>query len=154
MASASHWIDPGTIGFELLKGLPAALVALVIGTIAAWVAWQQLKVGRAKLNLDLFEQRYALFELLWAFVSARTQGTRDVEASANALHNALPKFYFLFGREVGDYVASVLAHRSGGDEAVTPNRSPRPGDQARWLDEEANRLHDRFAPYFDFQHWR
>ncbi|MBL0727560.1 hypothetical protein [Piscinibacter sp. HJYY11] len=153
MASASHWLDPGTIGFELLKGLPAALVALVIGTIAAWVAWQQLKVGRAKLNLDLFEQRYALFELLWAYVSARSRSADEARLAGIGLENALPKFYFLFGPQIGDYVSSVLAQGRPEEGPVGTARSQRP-EAPQWFHEQAQGLHDRFAAYFDFQHWR
>ena len=57
-------IESSSIAFELLKGLPAAFVALVIGGVAAGVAWRQMRIAQAKLKLDLFDKRYRLYELL------------------------------------------------------------------------------------------
>jgi hypothetical protein len=48
----------GSIRFEIMKGVPAAFVALVIGLVATGIAWRQFKVAQAKLKLDLFERRY------------------------------------------------------------------------------------------------
>ena len=40
------------IWFELLKGIPAAFVTLVIGGLATYIAWNQYQVTRAKLKFD------------------------------------------------------------------------------------------------------
>ena len=41
---------------ELVKGLPAAFVTLVIRSIAAGIAYRQYRIARAKFKLDLFEK--------------------------------------------------------------------------------------------------
>ena len=142
------WWEPGSVSFAMLSGVPAAFVALTIGSIAAYIAYQQWKVARAKLDLDLFEQRYALFELLWAFVSADTDDAEDAEQAARALRRAVPKFYFLFGPEIGIYVEEVLAkgirHR---DPAKPLSKRPVPTVN------EANDIRERFGRYLDFKEW-
>ena len=54
---------------DLMKGLPAAFVTLVIGLIAAGIAYRQYRIARAKFKLDLFEKRHAVFLETWAFIS-------------------------------------------------------------------------------------
>jgi len=141
------WWEPGSVSFAMLSGVPAAFVALTIGSIAAYIAYQQWKVARAKLDLDLFEQRYALFELLWAFVSVRTDDPADVEQAARALKHAVPKFYFLFGAEIGSYVEEVLAKGVSQDPAKPLSRRPLPTAN------EANDVRERFGRYLDFKEW-
>ena len=59
---------------ELVKGLPAAFVTLVIGSIAAGIAYRQYRIARAKFKLDLFEKgmRFSL-RLGHSFLSFLTQ---------------------------------------------------------------------------------
>lgn len=140
------WWEPGSVSFAMLSGVPAAFVALTIGSIAAYIAYQQWKVARAKLDLDLFEQRYALFELLWAFVSVHTDDPEDVEQAARALKHAVPKFYFLFGPEIGGYVEEVLAEGSQDPAKPLSKRPLRAAD-------EANDVRERFGRYLDFKEW-
>jgi len=141
------WWEPGSVSFAMLSGVPAAFVALTIGSIAAYIAYQQWKVARAKLDLDLFEQRYALFELLWAFVSVRTDDSENVQQAVNALKHAVPKFYFLFGPEIGSYVEEVLAKGVSQDPAKPLSRHPLPTAN------EANDVRERFRRYLDFKEW-
>lgn len=144
LAAAPGWWEPGSVSFAMLSGAPAAFVALTIGGIAAYIAYQQWKVARAKLDLDLFEQRYALFEVLWAFVHARSDEADD---AFRALSKAVPKFYFLFGPEIGNHVEALLAAGSPQDPARPMSTRPRPTAS------EALDLRQRFAPYLDFKEW-
>ncbi len=45
------------LGVELLKVSPV----LIVGLIAANIAWQQKQIAHAKLKLDLFEKRIIFF---------------------------------------------------------------------------------------------
>ena len=54
-------VSAGSLRAEIAKGLLAAFVALVNGLIAAGIAWQRWRVARAKLKLDLFDRRLAIF---------------------------------------------------------------------------------------------
>jgi hypothetical protein len=139
------WWEPGSVSFAMLSGVPAAFVALTIGSIAAYIAYQQWKVARARLDLDLFEQRYALFELLWAFVSADADAAED---AVRALKRAVPKFYFLFGPEIGIYVEEVLAEGIPQQDPAKP-LSKRPEPTVH----EANDVRKRFGRYLDFKEW-
>src|SRR5262245_31515290 len=97
--------ESGTICFELLKCAPTALVSLAIGAVAGLIAREQWLVARAKLNLDLFEQRYALYELLCNCLQMIISKP-NTEALGD-LFKSTDKFYFLFGAEIGDFIVDV-----------------------------------------------
>jgi len=148
---------------DLIKGLPAAFVALVIGSVAALIAWRQYRVARAKLNLDLFEQRYELYRLIWELLSA--QGTPVSQLETN-FGNSIPKAFFLFGSEVGDFMFECLNRLHQLRVARRKLGQTEPGDPARGAIErevvvlldfweiELKRLRSRFAKYMDFKEWQ
>lgn len=149
----------------MASGFPAAIVALTIGAIAGYIAFQQWRVSRAKLNLDLFEQRYALFEIFWAFTSARVGDLENVAEVTIRLRNSLPKFYFLFGEEIGDHVSAALTRAAHQDVSFTVSRSAHvneatskamkeASEHSMWFYEESNTLRSRFARYLDFKDWK
>jgi hypothetical protein len=68
-STAATHLELATLLPDLAKGLPAAVVTLVIGLIAAGIAYRQYRIARAKFKLDLFEKRHAVFLETWAFLS-------------------------------------------------------------------------------------
>lgn len=83
---------------ELVKGVPTVLVTLLIGVIATYIAWRQCKVAKeqrriahAKLNLDLFQRRYEIFELTWAMLSSMNKLRDDQETVEAEFSNARPR---------------------------------------------------------------
>ncbi|ARO25010.1 hypothetical protein CO659_31095 [Rhizobium sp. S9] len=88
------------------------LTALLTPTIAvavAWISFQQWKTARAKLNLDLFDRRYAVYrgatDALRAI--ARDGGCKDDEAFGLML-NAWSESQFLFGPDVQEHLDELL----------------------------------------------
>ena len=64
-------------------------------------------VAAAKLNLDLFERRMAIFDATWAVfpVPHQNEGLTD---EYKAFRNAAHKAAFLFSQDVNDYLAAVV----------------------------------------------
>src|SRR5437870_577781 len=73
---------------DLIKGSPAAIVALFATIIAGLIAWRQYKIAHKKLQLDLFDRRYKVFksvcELLAAVIDSHDPA---------AIQQALGKYY-------------------------------------------------------------
>jgi hypothetical protein len=68
----------GSICFEMKKGVPAGLATLIVGGIGLGIAYRQLKVARAKLELDRYERRYTVFQKTWEILSETVmKGTRE-----------------------------------------------------------------------------
>jgi hypothetical protein len=94
------------IWFELLKGMPAAFVTLVIGGLAAYIAWNQYEVTRAKLKFDLFERRLAIYNETYDFL-LKILDTNLSIGDLNAFSMKVDKASFLFGDDVRFYLETV-----------------------------------------------
>ncbi len=101
--------DPWSIAWlwsEFVRAGPA-IVALLIGLAAAAIAVQQYRVAKAKLQLDLFEERYKVFEAVHAFCNAQAKG--EAETSAwDSFVEARRKSYFLFGQDIPDFCNELV----------------------------------------------
>ena len=93
---------------EIVKIGAATGVALV----AAVIAWQQHATAHAKLQLDLFEKRYELYEQLWELLSLCATDWDKATSVANAVKNTQPKYKFLFDASIADFVQQALDNRS------------------------------------------
>src|SRR5664279_478268 len=163
------WFEPGTLSFEIAKGLPAAVIASAVGLVLAGIALRQFNVARAKMNLDLFNERYKLFELLWSFISKQDSDIASDGPNDSALHDALPKFYFLYEPEIGLYVDKVLNQARelrwaksalrrmqgevGVDQAQRSKNHSAVAELATWFSGETSEILQRFSKYLSFEAW-
>lgn len=152
-----------SVWYELLKGLPTALVALLVGSIAAAIAYRQYRVARAKLNLDLFERRYAVFEATWSYLSSPIRPGES--AFSTQLSNLIPQAAFLFGREMEAYLRLIVSNlvelrtielkTSARQNIMAPEDIDRHTALTNWFLEEATKgARIRFGAFLDFEEWR
>lgn len=147
---------------ELVKGLPTAAVALIIGLVAASIAYNQFKVARHKFRLDLFAVRYELFDVIWTVLSEFAEDPK--QGIEQPLVDNIPKVYFLYGDAVGKYVESIAKmiesyrdmqrEQRGAVPAVV--KMPPTEEMSKWLEmlgNECDRLRERFKPYLAFDGW-
>jgi hypothetical protein len=124
----------------------------------------QYRVARAKFRLDLFEQRYAVFEIMWTYLSRFGQDTREEKEAEASMHNAIPRAYFLFGGVIGRFFEEVNGMAIQYRVATTAIRSAqRPEDEEQlknkmqesmvFMQENVNTLRERFKPYLGFHKW-
>lgn len=152
---------------DIMRGLPAAFVALVIGLVAAWIAYNQFLVARAKLNLDLFERRYAIFMNVQAFASHVLVGQAPEWNGAewDAFRSDFHQTEFLFGKELADYCDKMhtagyklkhfydLAMRNGG--VMCQDHIEEDYKLRVWFTEQAGaEVRERFGPYLNFERWK
>ncbi|MDA8119039.1 MAG: hypothetical protein M0Z85_03105 [Gammaproteobacteria bacterium] len=147
-------------GLELLKGLPV----FIIGLIATYIAWRQHETAKAKLKMDLFDKRYAIFERTWRFLSdiARTEEPKGLLSDFS---NLIPQAGFLFGPAVSEYLEEVSSRNtklwSIDDRARKNGNVVEPDDvDARlelmeWFAVQAVRgAKSVFEPFLNFEKWR
>ncbi|MES1190137.1 MAG: hypothetical protein ABUS47_03545 [Steroidobacter sp.] len=157
----------GTICFELIKGLPAAFVTLIIGFIAALIAWRQYRVAAAKLKLDLFDKRYLIFQKTWEIFSEVVRdGTRAKSYGlATPFNNFLPQAAFLFGTDIYTYLDQAsknwteLRGLEAEETAVTGSDKSeniaRASELRQWFHDEASEGAKRtFEKYLSFERWK
>jgi len=155
----------GSICFELIKGMPAAFVTLIIGGIAAYIAFHQYRVARAKLNLDLFDRRYEIFRETWTFLSLAVQSGPPAQGFSPTFANLIPQASFLFGKRIEEYMRTAsqkmtdlwaidLRTRAHGG-TMHPEDIAMDTAILAWFSHEASQgVHKLFGEYLDFEEWR
>jgi hypothetical protein len=77
-----------------------ALAVPVLGLVAAWIAYQQWRTADRKVQLDLFDRRFAVYEAARDVVREIVRHGAADGANARAFAMATDKARFLFGAEV------------------------------------------------------
>jgi hypothetical protein len=116
-------------------------LCLVLVTVAGvYIAWRQHKTARAKLQLDLYDKRYGVFQAVKRLLAevGRT-GTASLETMID-FDQGTADADFMFGDEVTTYIAIMRArgfklHQYG--NVVADMRHP---NRARAIDAQANEL--------------
>lgn len=151
---------------ELVKGLPAAFVTLVIGLIAAGIAFRQYRIARAKFKLDLFDKRHVVFLETWAFISLMLDPKRFIEVEeVMAFRREAANARFLFGSDIKHFVDvvekkslergdAIVAVRKAATEAERNEAARLVEETSDWATREVKLIHDRFSSYLDFSNWR
>ncbi len=119
------------------------------------------KVAEAKLNFDLFEERYALFEQVWGFLS-RPVDYENPQPMRSDFTNLIPKAQFLFGAPIADYMREASSKqielssmiRQQRNKPLNPEQVERMYETELWFAEEAMGCFKKFAPYLDFSAWK
>ncbi len=156
----------GSICFELIKGLPAAVVTFGIGLIAAYVAWRQYELASAKLKLDLFERRYAIFHQVWVIFSETVLdgAAKRNHGFATPFNNLLPEAAFLFGKEIEGYLNEAARKWTELQAAEVESNELRASSHQwiekkrellNWFEEQASRgVKQQFGRYLNFERWK
>ncbi len=146
----------------------AAFFAVKISASQRDIAKQQAATAResreiaaAKLNLDLFEERYKLFLEVWQFLSIASSVSDETQIHT-PFTNLIPKARFLFGKEVVDFmteanqrrIAYILAVRASYNQDYDSSEAEKIGERAKWLLDAASNCQKKFAPYLDFSEWQ
>ncbi len=87
-----------------------SLLTPVIAIVATYIAWQQWKTNKQKLNLDRYDRRLRVYEEVIKILSIIT---RDAKASTEDLlkfRTTVSEADFLFGPEIPKYIDEIYTH--------------------------------------------
>ena len=152
------------IYFEAVKGLPAAIVALFIGIIAALIAYRQYRVAEAKLKLDLFERRLRIFEIIQEF-SLKILDFNCNNSDLNEFAGSIGQADFLFGDDIREYVkeflekstclhAIAMRARANGHMVVHEDIDTHSALSEWMLNQRLGGVRNAFKAYLNFEQWR
>jgi hypothetical protein len=135
-----------------------ALAVPVIAAVGAWVAVQQMVIARVKLQHDLYDRRYAVFDAVRAFLNEaiRSQIVSPETFRMFALKTADAEF--LFDDGLPAYLREMREHASKAQAIYITMQQMEPGDQkaaasraasehAMWLTNQIDGLAARFRPF-------
>jgi hypothetical protein len=148
------------IWFELLKGIPVAIVTLGLGLLASYIAWHQYQVERAKLKLDLFEKRLEIYQITDDFLINMMSPNLSV-TDINKFKSQIDKASFLFGSDVKDYLDEILKKAQkincmqSNPGAINNNyQNQFYAKLSKWFPlQRSDRLNQVFRKYLDFNCW-
>ena len=96
----AFWLD------TIVKLAPAS-VALVIGSIGTYIAFNQYRTNRDKLRLDLFEKRLEAYEKLQEYFNYLFRDVHVDNKAISILAEARYRSRFLFGDEIMEHISEV-----------------------------------------------
>jgi hypothetical protein len=146
---------------QYLQALGAPLLAVVIAAVGALLAWQQVKLARVRLQHDLYDRRFAVFE-------AARKLLADVLAQSNATDEQIRSYVigtaearFLVNDDISKYLNEIRT-RASRLRAINATMSPLPvGDQRTALAQEEERIFawmeqvdvlvDKFRPFLTLE---
>jgi hypothetical protein len=168
--------------FSWFEGIKTAVAAGATIVVARWgikiqasqrdiarqqasIAAEQKRIAAAKLNLELFEERYAVFERVWTFLSAHVVGDdKDLPLWPADFNNLIPKAQFLFGENIAEYMREISSKHTKlatTYQALRQRADVASAEQAElitdlqgWFYTEASQCFKRFADYLDFSAWK
>jgi hypothetical protein len=81
-------------------------VAAISG-LGAWIAYKQARIATAKLNLDLYDRRFKVFEAARAFLSVFLTEGKFTPEELTKFTAATSEAVFLFGEDVPRYLDNL-----------------------------------------------
>lgn len=136
---------PNGVWCEMLKGLPVFGASLIIGSIAAYIAYQQYRVSHGKFMLDLFEKRHTVYLHTADFLSRLMVSAEMDPRAVPIFRGETAAAAFLFKPEMAEFLKEVA------DKAALP-RTQR-DEVAAWAEQQIPTLADRFMPYMNLSAW-
>ena len=136
-------------------------VTLLVGLVAAFIAWQQWALARGKLRLDLFDRRYKVYDATRTFLVEILTHAKFEDKHLWEFHAGTSDAEFLFGRDVVDYLKEIreraldmkMHQRIFNPLPVGAERSQHVDaehTQLVWLTDQLTKMNNVFSPYLSF----
>ncbi|MGF6265457.1 hypothetical protein OKW34_000234 [Paraburkholderia youngii] len=138
-------MDSG-VATKIIEGVPSAVVTLVIGSIAAYVAYRQYRVNHAKFKLDLFEKRHEIYLYTVEFLTRLANAVEMEPREALVFRGQTAAAIFLFDPDMAQFLNRVA------DKVFTPREQRR--ETQVWAAAQLQNLAERFMPYMSLATWR
>ena len=129
-----------------------SFATLVLGCAIAYVAWQQWRIARHRLRLDLFDRRYKIYDATRKFLSIILREARFDDSQLFEFYAGTSDAEFLFNSAVVNYLEQVRKR------AVNMRTYQRVYEHMPVGDERSRHVqaeHDDlawFSPYLSFSH--
>jgi hypothetical protein len=130
---------------------------LIVGVIAASIAWRQWQTAKTKLQLDLYDKRRPVFtaarDLILCVSNDYSETLFDTWQTFHAMH---AEAGFLYGPEVADYLEGLrvrVSDRRGieYERRKIPREPDELDDVSGWKGDELAKLTEAFRPYLQLE---
>lgn len=135
-----------------------ALAVPVIAAAGVWIARQQMHIARVKLQHDLYDRRYAVFQAARTLLAEVTTHRLASDEALRLFVIGTSDARFLFDDKLADYLENMRQHVAGlhaismsmdalpaGDQKAAASRAA--GDHSLWLINQFDGLAEKFRPF-------
>jgi hypothetical protein len=142
-----------------------AVAVLLLPAIGAWIAWQQVQIARVKLQHDLYDRRFAVFEAARKLLLEVVIHGDVSDASLNAYTIATADAVVLLDDKSCEYLKDVGKRSSilhtikftmeslpAGDQKA--GLSKKAGEHLLWLNDQLDVLIELFKPFLSLERRR
>jgi hypothetical protein len=145
---------------QYAQALGPTVVALIVGALATWIAYQQWATARNKLRYDLFDRRLEVYLAVHALVEKAKIHGQVVPADIEDFRKAVIGAEFLFKSDLREWAAGLhsVAIRAGAAR-ISSNRSVDVSQRHKLIAEEdalldylrhqSTSVEKQFAKYLD-----
>jgi hypothetical protein len=135
-----------------------ALAVPVIAAVGAWVAIQQMRIARIKLQHDLYDRRYAVFQAVRRFLDEALANQLVSSETLRAFVLGTSDAEFLLPDDLAEYLARMRERARTAQSIYMVMPALLPGSQQladasraanehmQWLGEQVEGLSARFRP--------
>jgi hypothetical protein len=83
---------------------PQAILILLLSCLGAWIAYKQVRIAAAKLNLDLYDRRFKVFEAARTCLVFALQKADMTTEVMNTFYLGTADAIFLFDKGIEEYL--------------------------------------------------
>jgi hypothetical protein len=135
-----------------------ALAVAVIGAVGVGVAFQQMSIARVKLQHDLYDRRYAVFDAVRALLNEAISSQIVSPETFRMFALKTADAEFLFDDGLAAYLREMREHAFKAQSIYSTIQPMEPGDQkaaafraaaehTTWLNAQIDGLAARFRPF-------
>jgi len=139
-----------------------ALAVPVIAGVGVWIALQQMHMAKVKLQHDLFDRRFKIFDAARKFLLDIITHGRPTRENINEYVRGTADAIFLLNKETDEYLielrkkalASTMIRVQYERLPVGPQRAAlveKEGKHFLWLNNQLEVLFDKFEPFLQLQ---
>jgi hypothetical protein len=135
-----------------------SILTAVIAVAGAWIGWQQLQLNRTKLQHDLYDKRFRVYEAARGLLShVFREGQPSIE-EMNKYWLGTSDAVFLFDEDMDKYLDGVSKRIFGmhtnhtmlsaaKDQTARERLSQKMMDDMEWLRTEYSVMREKFRPF-------
>jgi hypothetical protein len=142
-----------------------SIATLFLSVAVVVIAWQQWRVAKNKLRLDLFDRRYKVYDATRKFLAVILREAKLTDPQLFEFYAGTSDAEFFFGAEVVDYLEQIrkrALHMQTAAQIFEPlpvgeersSHVQKHHDDLVWLTEQITVMSKVFAPYLGFANIR
>jgi hypothetical protein len=153
IVQSAHSAAPWYVALAPLFSLASTAI---IGAFAAYIGWRQMKTARTKLQFDLYDKRYPIYDSCNRIISELCLNNNVTPESMSRFREETAGAEFIFDNDIGSYIDKIWWAISDNSDFEAENL---PGFQdlafwrARmdWMKRQRTVIDDIFAPYLQLE---